>query len=200
VLFIGRTVILIKITSARATQDERVVAVAVVGRRDEGVASSSSSSVHPGPWTSMEVVGLPEALQVAERNTCWAERPEFGGRCPSAAFARLFDQTGLGSQSHRTEEPPRIPGDLVFPAPFSIEAIPWVALGRLATTFPEALGLEILRDWCLILRSALSRLRPSRGGEVYYSRSELALCYERAVLRWLIQRFAFERLRPNRYH
>ena len=145
----------------------------------------------------MAVEGLSETLRTAELNTCWSERPEFGGRRPSEAFVRLFDQTTLGSRSTHME-PPVIPGDLVFPPPFSIEAIPWVALARLSTTFPETLGLEILRDWGLILRSALSGLRTRRFGEERihsYSRGELAVGYERAVLRWLVQRFAFERLR-----
>ncbi len=153
-----------------------------------------AANVHPGPWTSMDVQELPEQLRVAEVNTCWSERPEFGGQRPSLAFARLFDQTTLGSQNRM--EPPTAPGDMTFPAPFSIEAIPWVALARLSTTFPETLALEILRDWGLILRSALSKLKQPRGREAcFYSRGELALCYERAVLRWMIQRFAFERLR-----
>jgi hypothetical protein len=171
--------------------------------RPEGLPHGGSGCVHPGPWTSLAVEGLPEALRTAELDTCWSERPEFGGRRPSEAFVRLLDQTALGSRGNHMESP-AIPGDLVFPPPFSIEALPYMALARLSTAFPEALALEILRDWALILRNALSGLpRPRRGGEerlllcshCYYTRSELAAGYERAVLRWLVQRFAFERLR-----
>jgi hypothetical protein len=168
--------------------------------RPEGLPHGGSGCVHPGPWTSLAVEGLPEALRTAELDTCWSERPEFGGRRPSEAFVRLLDQTALGSRGNHMESP-AIPGDLVFPPPFSIEALPYMALARLSTAFPEALALEILRDWALILRNALSGLRPRRGGEErlllysYHTRSELAAGYERAVLRWLVQRLAFERLR-----
>jgi hypothetical protein len=159
---------------------------------EEEAGGPPRGNVHPGPATNFAVTGLPEALRRFECATDWKERPEFERR-PSAAVLALLDQISLGSLSLR--EPATLRGDALFPPPFEVEAVPWCALAAFARAFPagEGLGLEILRDWGSILRSALSTVEPRRGKE-QPQRSVLAQAYERATLRWMVQRLAFERL------
>ena len=165
------------------------------------------SDVHPGPWECLRVEGLPDALRTAELNTCWAERIEFE-RPPSQAFARMLDQIALGSAAADGLRPTTTTtypchSGIRFPPPFAIESIPWVTLGKLSDGFDEGLMLEILQDWGLILRKAFASLPPDDeaggGGDPRrlrksISRATLGRTYERALLRWIVQRFAFERL------
>ena len=147
-------------------------------RVPDPVVTATAAGEHPGPeWTGFGVAQIAEGL--AEHQTDWAERAEFGGQAPSPAFCRLLDQIAL-------------PGAGAFPSPFEADgAVPWGALALLARMEPEPLALEILRDWGLILRAALMPWDPPSSRA---SRAALAHRYERATLRWLVQRMAFERL------
>lgn len=147
----------------------------------ESVLPCTDDGMHPGPIEHMSVGELPEGCRVFELNTDWKGRVEFE-RPPSGAFVRLLDQIGLG-----------FAGGFAPPFTRGVEAqhFPWTAVARLSNSFAEPLALEVLRDWGVILRKGWETLDEKKG----HARSVLAVSYQRAYLRWLVQRLAFERLR-----
>ena len=84
-------------------------------------------------------------------------------------FCALVDQCLLGAAWY---------DGTAFPPLAEVDEVPWRALGEVGR-LPH--GLAVLRDWGTIVRMALST-----------NAGPLSQRYERAMLRWLVQRFAFD--------
>jgi hypothetical protein len=147
-------------------------------------------------------VNIPWTLKKYEINTNWREVSDFN---PSIPFRQMLDQLSIGSYNllresdckSKNEEKP-------FPPLFlsCIDTIPLRKLAELSNNYPQDIALEILRDWGIILRDALSNL-PSEilgdllacgGCKMIINRLILKNVYEKATLRWLTKRYGWERL------
>jgi hypothetical protein len=165
---------------------------------DRGQEEEASTSVnlyaHDGGGQDVWAVDLPESLRKAELNTDWSQFPEFVGHQPAVEVLRMLDQVSLGS---------RDPGGFVAPFASGLERMPFVEVGGLCAFFPTHIAVHIVRDWGLILRSALSHLPAEYlarmqqhwgAARVHVPRRVLQGAYERAVLAWMIQRYGKDRL------
>jgi hypothetical protein len=137
--------------------------------KDDALRAPSTNNegrcVHPGPATCFSVHPLPSLAQ--------AKLPDDA----SADFCALVDQCLLGAGWF---------DGTAFPALEDVDEVPWRRLSE-AAQHPQA--LSVLRDWGTIVRMALAGLKVEDASPMQLQRR-----YERAMLRWLVQRFAFDEL------
>jgi hypothetical protein len=158
-----------------------------------GASLSSDALWHEGPLTFFNV-DLPAHARRWERNTDWSEVKEFASKPPSAAFARMLDQLCLGSRYLGAHEK-------TFPPLLGVaEALPLSKLGVLSAKFAPDVALQILEDWGVMLRQALSRLPApvlaalKSGERVHVSRALMQTLYEQAALEFWVQRLGYDKL------
>ena len=147
-------------------------------------------------------VNIPWTLKRYEINTNWREISDF---TPIIPFRQMLDQLSVGSYNLLRETDSTSKNDeKPFPPPFlsCIDVFPTRKLTELSKNYPQHIALEILRDWGLILRDALSNLpsdiigdlQACGGCKMIINRLILKNVYEKATLRWLTKRYGFERL------
>ena len=137
--------------------------VAVIAAACEEDATDRNA--HPGPATNFRVVRLPARLRTARGRLAQA----------SDAFCALVDQILLGAAWRDGTS---------FPALGDVDEIPWTALAEVAR-LPHA--LDVLYDWGTIVRMALAGASQQTPPLLL-----LPQRYERATLRWLVQRLGFD--------
>jgi len=156
------------------------------------VDNPDSTNIHPGPSTHFNVE-LPDALKRHEKYIDFSEHPSgmiFGHHrvnSSTPSFASLLDQLNLGSIVQPGAEG-------YFPSIMKIKPVPWRKISQLSNPvsadqyleFPSATARQILLDWGLIMRSAYSTLHDDHA----LIRASL----ERAVLRFLVQRIAYDKI------
>ena len=135
--------------------------------------------LHPGPPANLNV-NLPERARVYEKYTDWSEHSSGVnfGCCP--VFASVLDQLNLESLA-----PIGTPG--YFPSVMRQKPIPWRKLGMIAEHYSNHRAVQIVKDWGLIMRDALGQPGPATAGQARWN-------LERAVLRFLVKRIAYDRL------
>jgi hypothetical protein len=147
-------------------------------------------------------VDIPWTLRKYEINTNWREISDFN---PTIPFRQMLDQLSIGSYNLLREIDVKSKNDeKPFPPPFlsCIDTLPLKKLAELSNNYPQDTALEILRDWGIILRDALSNLPPEiigdllacGGCKMIINRLILRSVYEKATLRWLTKRYGLERL------
>jgi hypothetical protein len=142
-------------------------------------------------------VDLPWYLRTFELHTDWRSLPNFT-RQPPLRVMQMLDQLCLESQSLTMATSAM--EDKPFPAP--VDAMPLHQIQMLSNNYPEEIVLEILRDFGIITRSALSELPHTvlasiqTGRKILVNRDLLSGLYQKSTLRWLIKRYGYDRLLP----
>ena len=140
-------------------------------------------------------VDLPWHLRHFELHVDWRTLPGLTRR-PPLRVMQMLDQLSLETQSLTMSTSAM--EDKPFPGP--IDTLPLYQIQALCDGFAEEIVLEILRDFGIIMRSALSELPYAvlvaiqSGRRISVNRAMLAELYQKATLRWLTKRYGYDRL------
>ena len=140
-------------------------------------------------------VVLPWHLRHFELHADWRTLPGLTQR-PPLRVMQMLDQLSLASQSLTGSTSAM--EDKPFPGP--IDTLPLYQIQALCDHFADETVLDILRDFGIIMRSALSELPYAvlvaiqTGRRLSINRALLAELYQKATLRWLTKRYGYDRL------
>jgi hypothetical protein len=139
--------------------------------------------LHPGPPSNLNVK-IPERNKVYEKKTDWSEHSSgenFGSlNCGTPCFAGVLDQLSLESAEFIGKQG-------YFPSVMRCKPVPWRKLALISRNLSHSHSIQIVKDWGLIMREAL-------GSPAGPSANQAQWNLERAVLRFLIKRIAYDKI------
>ena len=139
--------------------------------------------LHPGPPSNLNVK-IPERCKVYEKKTDWSEHSSgenFGNlNCGTPCFASVLDQLSLESAAFIGK-----PG--YFSSVMRYKPVPWRKLAIISRDLSNSHSIQVVKDWGLIMRDALGRPEGHLSKQIQWN-------LERAVLRFLVKRIAYDKV------